>query len=188
MNRLRHLLLLPLLAAGPAALAGPPTGLATPVQAQNFTTQGWRGGPVTDDTGRAQACAMFAPAEGGMELFFRLSAAFDFSLGLVNRRWNLNLNTALPMTYRIDGSAPIVVQARVTRSDTVLLDISDRESIFQAFRRGLWLYLSAQGANGRFSLKGTSVALEQLRVCATTLANAQPTEPDAPPPTPPPGK
>ena len=172
-----------LLAVAPAAVAAPP---ATPAQsnaAGNFTAGAWRGGPVTDSSGQAQACAMFAPAGGGMELFFRLSNSFDFSLGLVNRRWNLSTSTTVPMVYRIDGGTPVEVQGRVTRSDTLLIDITDRESIFQSFRRGLWLYLSSQGANARFSLKGTSVALEQLRVCATALAASAPQAPQAPPPT-----
>ena len=173
----------------PAQKAAQAAQPATPAQAAPSITAGaWRGGPVTDSAGQAQACAMFAQAGGGMQLFFRLSSTFDFSLGLVNRRWNFAQNTAMPMVYRIDGSTPVEVQARATRGDTILIDISDRESIFQAFRRGLWLYLSTQGANARFSLKGTSVALEQLRICATALAAAAPPTPPVEPETPPGGK
>jgi hypothetical protein len=125
---------------------------------------------------------MFAPVGGGAQIFFRLSSGFDFSLGLVNPVWNFSRDTSIPMVYRIDGGRSTEVQAQAPRPDTLLIDISDRESIFQAFRRGLYLYLSAQRTNLRFSLKGTSVALEQLRVCATALsAAAPPTPPQAPP-------
>jgi len=171
-----------LVALAPATAGATP--LAIPVQSNtlNFTAGAWRGGPVTDQSGQIQACAMFASAGGGMQLFFRLSAAFDFSLGLVNRGWTLGDGAMVAMTYRIDNSAPVDVQARATRSDTILIDIADRESIFQSFRRGLWLHLSTQGANGRFSLKGSSVALERLRSCATTIAAAAPQAPPQPPP------
>jgi hypothetical protein len=179
------LLLASALLGAPAAQAAQPAA-TPPAAATNFTNGVWHGGPVTDNDGRAQACAMFASVGGGMELFFRLSSNFDFSLGLVNRRWNFSENALMPMSYRIDGGAQVQVQARATRSDTILIEVSDRESIFQAFRHGLWLYLATQGANARFSLKGTSVALEQLRTCATTLAAANPQEPQPAPPAPPP--
>src|SRR5262245_3158051 len=92
-----------------AAQAGQP---ALPVQnSLNFTAGAWTGGPVTDDSGRTQACAMFAPA-GRMQLFFRLSSGFDFSLGLVYRGWNFAPGAMSPMVYRIDGAAPVEVQAR----------------------------------------------------------------------------
>jgi hypothetical protein len=185
--RAGSVLLLALAALGVAAptAANAAQGAAPAPSAANFSNGVWHGGPVTDNTGRAQACAMFASVGGGMELFFRLSNNFDFSMGLVNHRWNFSENALMPMSYRIDGGTQVQVQARATRTDTILIEISDRESIFQAFRHGLWLYLATQGANARFSLKGTSVALEQLRVCATALAAANPPAPPAPAPPPP---
>lgn len=160
-----------------AAATAAPLAAAAQTNALNFTAGAWRGGPVTDQSGQVQACAMFAPAGGGMEMFFRLSAAFDFSLGLVNRRWTLAEDAVVAMSYRIDNGAHVEVQARATRSDTILIDVADRESVFQQFRRGLWLYLSTQGANARLSLKGSSAALERLRVCATAIAATAPREP-----------
>jgi hypothetical protein len=174
MPRLARLALL--LALAPGAVSAAPQALPVQQNAPAVAAGAWRGGPVADDQGRVQACAMMAPA-GEAQMFFRLSTGFDFSFGLINRRWRFQGGEVLPMVYWIDGGGRTETQARANGSNTLIMDIADRESIFQQFRRGLWLYLAAQGSTFRFSLKGTSVALEQLRLCATTLAATAPTEP-----------
>ncbi len=168
-----------------AAIAVAATSALSGAAAQNntldFTSGPWRGSVARGADGQAMSCMMYAQAGGGAQFFFRLSREFDFSIGLVNNRWALQAGASERMAYWIDGGAKTEADARAVNATTLHIDVVDRESVFQRFRRGRFLYLTARGQTARLSLKGTSAALERLRNCATALASLAP----PPAPTPP---
>lgn len=155
----------------------------------DFRSGPWRGGVARGADGQITSCMMYAQAGGGAQFFFRLTREFDFSLGLVNTRWALQAGATERLAYWIDGGAKTEADARAVNATTLHIDVVDRESIFQRFRRGLFLYLTARGQTARLSLKGTSAALERLRLCATAIASLAPPAPaPAPAPEPPPSQ
>lgn len=124
----------------------------------------WIIGSYSDDTGKFSHCGAGYPTNGVL-LLFTIGADYSWRMGLSNEKWQLKQGSQYSVRYWIDANEPESGMAEAQSAQTVTILLKDNTSLFNNFRRGNTLFLSAQSANFMFNLKDSSRALTYLLDC-----------------------
>lgn len=131
--------------------------------ANEFRVGNWLGISNTRD-GRFDRCMVSARFAGAHVLYFSLdrNQAFGFAFG--GKDWTLHSGDRHPIAYVVDDRH-YAAMATAIFEDTLLIDPSDTELLFERFRSASLLSVDTLGGRFAFRLDGIAAALDALEAC-----------------------
>lgn len=174
------------LAAVLAALVLGPNAQAAPIAGSQHLVGNWRIGAYTfDNTGGFSHCAASATYRSGISMVFALSGNHTWRIGWTHPNWVLTKGQRLDIALHVDGGPANWVTAVAVSQTIAYAELPANAALFDLFRRGYHLTVTAQGNRYEFNLEGTYAALTELGACIAAYGSAgQP--PNAPAGTAPP--
>jgi hypothetical protein len=146
-----------------AALA-PSIAVAQGQTLRTFTVGPWQAAAYAYD-GRFARCAATTNYAGGFTMRFSIDRQYRWNLGLMHRNWRLIRDEEFDVAFKIDDGNPIIARARALDSTRALIALASRAELFERFRRGRVLRITAGGEVLSFNLEGSSAMLAQLHDC-----------------------
>lgn len=135
----------------------------------------WTTGAYTNDqTGEFTRCSMSVAYKSGISLLFSIDKKYDWAMALINDKWRLNVGETHQVSFRIDNSGAIYSNAKVLTQSMIGIELTDTTQIFNAFRRGQLLVVTAGREDFNFRLDGTSDGLAWLLRCVKRWENYEP--------------
>jgi hypothetical protein len=124
-------------------------------------------------------------------MLFSVNRRYQWSVGFGNPSWQLTPQSVYPISFSIDGSQPINARAMAITKNTVEVPLADNVQLFDRFKLGDMLRVSAANQNFQFQLTDTAKLLPGLLQCVresleaeTRTASTPSTNPFAPTPAP----
>ena len=165
---------------------------------RQFKVANWSGGAYTSgDSDTFNHCAASARYRSGIYMLFSVNRRYQWSVGFGNPSWELTPRTVYPIAFSIDGAQPIGAKAIAITKSTVEVPLWDNAQLFERFKLGDLLKVTAANQNFSFQLTDTAKLLPGLLQCVresleaetnNRVANAPSSNPFAPTPAPaPPG-
>jgi hypothetical protein len=115
------------------------------------------------------ACAVNRGNDQGLILGFvaeRASGSLFLAILGRDQGWQLDTGTKHEVIYSIDGAAPIVATAESLSRDHLSIPLGPEVGASDPLRLGRWIELQTEVGKFRFSLAGSSRALDALTKCA----------------------
>jgi hypothetical protein len=136
---------------------------ASGLLANEFRVGNWLGISNTRD-GQFDRCMVSARFAGAHVLYFSLdrNQAFGFAFG--GKDWTLHSGDRHPIAYVVDDRH-YAAMATAIFEDTLLIDPSDTELLFERFRSASLLSVDTLGGRFAFRLDGIAAALDALEAC-----------------------
>lgn len=126
----------------------------------------WHTGAYSNEkTGTFTHSAAAASYNSGVLLLFSLGAKHNWSMGFANDKWRLKSGSQYSVRYWIDTGEPEYATAVATSEQAVEISLKDSIPLFNSFRRGNTLYVSAQNTDFTFNLTDSSRVLTYLLEC-----------------------
>lgn len=119
----------------------------------------------SDQSANLSLCGAGHIDGSGILLMFSISVKYNWSMFLTNKNWRLKSGNQYSVRYWVDTNEPEYGMAVATSPDTVTIPLKDDVALFNNFRRGNTLFLSAQNSDFSFSLKDSSRMLTYLLEC-----------------------
>lgn len=133
---------------------------------ENFRIGGWNGSAFTDDqSGLFSTCVASATYRSGITLYVQVDTTFSWALGFSSPNWNMEVNSDIPLQYRIDRGDWQQGVAKATSKDLARMQMPQGGYIITRFRRGQTLYVYDGTNNYEFRLTGTSRLMARLARC-----------------------
>jgi hypothetical protein len=141
-----------------------------------FTVGEWRGGAYTRQgtTDQFNHCSMSGRYRSGISVFFWLARDYTWQIGWSHRDWKLAPGQQLEVVYWIDDFAPHRAVARARTETLVIADLPAQVGVFDQFRKGYTLRVTAQGNRYTFNLTDTYAALSTLLDCVARQTGTPP--------------
>ncbi|TXL80455.1 hypothetical protein FHP25_05365 [Vineibacter terrae] len=137
---------------------------AESIAGSTFASGNWRGAAF-EANGRFTHCGMSARYRSGISMFFSVSGDWTWRIAWQHDDWRLTVGQAVPVTFWIDSFQPRQVNAKATQASFAIAELPAEANMFDLFRRGYMLYVTAEGRRFQFSLDGTYAALTSLGMC-----------------------
>ncbi|WP_321334283.1 hypothetical protein [Breoghania sp.] len=135
----------------------------------SFKIGNWEGGAYThSQTGEFSHCAASASYRSGITLIFSIHKDLNWALGLVNKKWKLDVGKSYPVRYWVDRRRDYSGTAEVISSNQVKVALPGDDRLFSAVRHGRQLTVLAANDEMKFSLTTTNRMLSRLFDCART--------------------
>lgn len=147
-----------------AALTAPAIAAAQSQTLRTFVVGPWQAAAYAHD-GRFARCAATADYSGGFTMRFSIDRQYRWNLGLMHRNWRLTRDQEFNVAFSIDDREPVFARAQAIDSTRALVELAGRAELFERFRRGRVLKITAGGEVLSFNLDGTSAMLAQLHDC-----------------------
>jgi hypothetical protein len=119
-----------------------------------------------NQTGGFDHCAASAGYKSGVLLIFSVGADYSWSMGFANDNWRLKSGNEYSVRYWIDTNEPQYAMAVAKSANVVQIPLKDSAELFNKFRRGYTLFVSAQSTDFQFSLTDSGRVLTYLLDCA----------------------
>jgi tetratricopeptide (TPR) repeat protein len=127
----------------------------------------WLVATITDDaSGQFTECSALTDYKNGFVLAFLLTRDLTWAIGFQNNRWQFAPQTQLDIKYKIDNGEIREAKGIAVARDTVRIVLPTDEALFEEFRKGQMLAITAGQGGSQFSLKTTSRMLAELMKCA----------------------
>jgi len=150
---------------------------------ENFRLGGWNGSAFTEDqSGRLSTCVASATYKSGITLYVQVDTGYNWAIGFSAPHWNMEVDSDIPLQYRIDRGAWQSGVAKATSKDLARMQMPQGGYIITRFRRGRTLYVYDGAYNYQFRLTGTSRLMARLAKCVeqnTARYGAAPSAGDA---------
>lgn len=160
--------------------------LLPPAQAaevDTWTIDQWRGVANTDADGNFSYCSVNASYKSGIELFFGIDKALNWSMAFGSANWNLRQGQQQAVRYRVDARPWIPGTAKAVSPTMVEVGLPDSAALFQQIQKGNELILEAGSDVLRFRLTSSGRALNSALECANLMRNRSARTEQAPPQT-----
>jgi hypothetical protein len=146
-------------------LAWPLSGSAKTIN--RYSVGGWLVTVHTDDrSGQFTSCISTAHYNSGITLAFSLERDFAWAIGFFDPRWRLTPGNPVTVRYRIDDGLVRETTGYARGTSLIRIALPDDVPLFNEFRRGRTLYVTAGGDVVQFNLTRTSDMLADLHACA----------------------
>ena len=137
----------------------------------------WRVGPVVNKDGAFVYCIAEARFINGDSLVIGRSPKDEFNLAVGMPEANLKKGAAWPVQVVVDGSVKRDRQAVAADPDMLVIANGADSDLYEAITHGTELAIVAPSDTVRFQLKGTGIALRDLRSCVERARDGQPVTP-----------
>ena len=158
---------------------------AQPAHADKISSldvSGWTGGGYTKN-GRFSHCVVSSAYRSGITMFFSVSEDYTWRVAWSHRNWQLTARQRVPISLTVDGVGPYNLEAVAFDSNVAIAELPAKAQLFDLFRKGNRLNVTAQGNNYAFNLDGTYVALTEVLSCVDRHNGRAPRQPAPPPQT-----
>jgi hypothetical protein len=118
-----------------------------------------------DQSQRFSHCAMYATYKSGISLIFAIDRDFKWRMGFWNTAWALQSGSDYQVAYWIDAGTPITAKARALNGTTAYVELEPTHALFERFRKGAQLKVSAANQIFQFNLTSTAKALDATYSC-----------------------
>lgn len=126
----------------------------------------WYLGAYTNDqNGEFSHCAIVTPYKSGIYMTFAVDRRFQWSVGFYNPAWVMTPGTLYHVVFWIDNHSPETNDATAISPTFAKIPLEPTRSLFEQFRRGYRLSVSAAGQMFYFNLDGTARALNATLSC-----------------------
>ncbi|MDA4844149.1 hypothetical protein [Hoeflea poritis] len=141
---------------------------ADEIPGTQFSHGAWRGaGYVSASSGRFTHCAIAAEYVTGDTLFMSVNSDATISIAVANSAFQFKEGETFPLTLTVDRRKSFAGRAVAEDTDMFVIHLGDFEELFTALKRGNRLYVTGDTVQGRYSLRGTSRALDKTLNCAS---------------------
>ena len=104
----------------------------------------WLVATITDDTsGQFTECSALTDYKNGFVLAFLLTRDLTWAIGFQNNRWQFAPQTQLDIKYKIDNGDIREAEGIAVARDTVRIALPADEALFEEFRKGQMLAITA---------------------------------------------
>lgn len=131
---------------------------------ETFHVAGWYGASV-DRNGRFVMCAVSKSVGRGTDAIFIMSRTGGMSVALANKNFPFMQGAGVYLTYSIDGSEPVRVEARAINQDIIRFAIPSHTELVRRLRQGNRFLIRLRHDTIVVSLAGSAAALERMRQC-----------------------
>ncbi len=123
--------------------------------------------------------------KSGTFVVFAIDRKYNWSVGFANPDWKLEKGASYDLALSIDGGSRIVTKGKAIGTNHVEVPLADSTQLFNQFRMGNVLQVTAANQTFSFNLDNTSALLPALLECvrhelrptvANPFAPAQPTQ------------
>jgi hypothetical protein len=118
-----------------------------------------------EQTGSFNHCAASASYKSGVLLVFYVGADYSWAMTFANLKWSLKPGNEYSVRYWIDTNEPEYAMAVAKSTQMVDIPLKDSPELFNKFRRGYTLFVSAQSMDFQFNLTDSSRVLAYLLEC-----------------------
>jgi hypothetical protein len=140
---------------------------------RKFRVGPWHGEAVVFDK-RFSHCGATAPYNNGVALLFIVTREYQWAVGFVSDKFNLEKGQNFKLGLSLDGEEPTVVTAEAISNHTVGIHLAPTAELFNKFRRGGSLRLIEKNTSYTFNLTDTSKVLPALVRCVNEALNPAP--------------
>jgi hypothetical protein len=142
---------------------------ARAAEIQRYGVQGWQISVYTNDYGGGFShCSAAMPYQNGIIMLLTINRQYHWSVAFYDPVWQLTVNGNYPITMTIDGGGIIPETAYAKTGQLAVIELPDSMPLFNAFRHGYQLRVTAAGQFFFFNLNGSNAALTALSQCVNS--------------------
>ncbi len=139
-------------------------GGTTPALAE-FKSGPWTGNAYARENGAFERCVITADQPKGLRLGFGRSVEGAFEIWLMNKAWNLQPDTPVPVTLWVDSEAKRSGSFRVVSKEAMAAQFPESAKVAESMMRGNVLHLTTPTETIDIKLTGTFKAIGELDQC-----------------------
>lgn len=140
-----------------------------------FKVGSWSGGAYSDDaTRRFSHCAISAPYDHGVMLFFLVNREYQWAVAFSSPRFSLRVGQNHRVMISLDNGDADEVQLFGIKRDLARVNLAPNSALFKKFMRAGTMRLTANDSVYDFILHDTSRALPELLKCVRDRLNPSP--------------
>jgi hypothetical protein len=142
---------------------------------RTFKVNSWSARAVVDKSTRQFShCSALAPYAQGASLFFSVGRNYSWTVAFSFPEISLKPNQTVKIALSIDDAPPSTVTGVAVTSQALAVDLLATTELFDRFRRGATLKVTARDIERSFILTDTSRVLPALVECVNTALNPIP--------------